>query len=108
MLTSDKTPHTWARLAAKSAPNRRNTSDNRMEVIPQSVPQDQVEVAPTVNDMKFINAPLEKGGEHQDPIQQRRHDMTPQDEDANPADFTTCNDPPRSDNSGHRNDGTCR
>jgi len=32
-------------------------------------------------------------GEQQDPTHQRRHDLTPQDEDANPVDITTCPDP---------------
>jgi len=50
-------------------------------------------VSPTVDDLNPINAPLDIGGEQQVPIHQRRHDLKPQDEDANPVDFTTCTDP---------------
>jgi hypothetical protein len=32
-------------------------------------------------------------GEQQDPTHQQRHDLTPQDEDAKPVDFTTCTYP---------------
>jgi len=63
-------------------------------VVPQSASHDQASgVSPTVDDLKPTNAPLEIGGEQQDPTHQRRHDLTPQDEDANPVDFTTCTDP---------------
>jgi len=63
-------------------------------VVPQSASHDQTPgVSPTVDDLKSTNAPLDIGGEQQEPTHQRRHDLTPQDEDANPVDCTTCTDP---------------
>jgi len=103
---SDSTSNTWAHIAAKGAHNWHGTVDNRIEVVPQSASHDQAsEVSPTVDNVKPKNAQLDIGGEEQDPTHQRRHDLTPQDDDANPVDFTTCTDPPRRDNRGRRNDG---
>ena len=40
------------------------------------------------------DTPLDIGGEQQDPSHRRRHDLSPQDEDAPPpADITTCTVP---------------
>jgi len=44
----------------------------------------------SVDDLKTTHAPLDIGGEQQDPTHQRMHDLKPQDEDAHPADVTTC------------------
>jgi len=94
MVTSDSTPNTWAHVAAKGAHNRQDTVDNRIEVVPQSASHGQASgISPTVDKLKPTNAPLDTGGEQQDPTEQRRHDLMPQDEDANPVDFTTCTDP---------------
>jgi len=94
MLTSDSTPNTWTYVAAKGAYNRHGTVDNRIEVVPQSVTHGQASgVSPTVDYLKPTNAPLDIGGEQQDPTHQRRHDLTPHDEDAKPVDFTTCTGP---------------
>ena len=94
MVTSDSTPNIWANVAAKGAHNRHGTVDNRTEVVSQSASHDQASgVSPPVGDLKPTNAQLDTGGEQQDPTHQRRHDLTPQDEDANPIDFTTCTDP---------------
>jgi len=91
MVTSDLTPNTWAHVAAKGAHNRHGTVDNRIEVVPQSASHDQASgISPTVDDLNPTNAPLDIGGEQHDPT---HHDLTPQDEDANPVDFTTCTDP---------------
>ena len=93
MVTSNSAPNTWAHVAAKGAQNRHCTVDNRIQVVSQSASHDQVSgVSPTVDDLKPTNAPLDIGGEKHDPTHQRRHDLTPQDEDANPVDFTTCTD----------------
>ena len=106
MVTSDSTPNTWAHVAAKGAHNRHGTVDNRIEMVPQSASHDEASgVSPTVDVLKPTDATLDIGGEQQDPTHQRRHDLTPQDDDANPVDFTTCTDPPRRDNRGRRNDG---
>jgi len=62
-------------------------------MVPQSASHDQAsEISPTVDDLKPTIAPLVIGGEQQDTTHQRRHDLTPQDEDANPVEFTTCTD----------------
>jgi len=87
-------PNTWAHVEAKGAHNRHGTVDNRIEVVPQSASHDKSPgVSPTADDLKPTNVPLDIGGEQQDPTHLRRHDLTPQDEDANPVDFTTCTDP---------------
>ena len=63
-------------------------------MVSQSASYDQaLGVSPTVDDLKPTNALLDIGGEQQDPTHQRRHDLTPQDVDVNPVDFTTCTDP---------------
>ena len=94
MVTSLSTPNTWAHVAAKGAHNRHGTVDNRIEVVPQSASHDQKPgVSPTVDDLKPTNAPLDIRGEQQEPTHQQRHDLTPQDEDANQVDFTTCTHP---------------
>jgi len=63
-------------------------------VVPQSASHDQSSgVSPTLDDLKLTNAPLDIGGEKQNPTHQIRHDLTPQDEDAKPIDFKTCIDP---------------
>jgi len=80
MVTSDSTPNTWAHVAGKGAHNRHGTVDNRIEVVPQSASHYQASGgSPTVDDLKPTNAPLDIGGEQQDPTHQRRHDLTPQD-----------------------------
>ena len=61
---------------------------------PQREPYDQASgVSPTVDDPKPTNAPLDIGGEEHDTTHHRGHDVTPQDEDTNPVDFTTSTDP---------------
>ena len=83
MVTSDSTPNTWAHVAAKGAQNRQGNDDNRTEVIPQREPHDQASrCSPSVDDLKTTDTPIDIGGEQQDPTHQRRHDLTPQDEDA--------------------------
>ena len=83
MVTSDSTPNTWAHVAAKGAQNRQGNDDNRIEVIPQREPHDQASrCSPSVDDLKTTDTPIDIGGEQQDPTHQRRHDLTPQDEDA--------------------------
>ena len=63
-------------------------------MVPQSASYDQASgVSPTVDDLKPTNAPLGIRGEQQDPTHQRRRDLTPQDEESNHVDFTTCTDP---------------
>ena len=63
-------------------------------MVPQSASHDQASgVPPTVDDPKPTNAPLDIGGEEHDPTHHRGHDVTPQDEDTNPVDFTTSTDP---------------
>ena len=95
MVTSDSIPSAWAHVAAKGAHNRHGTVGNRIEVIPQRAPNDQASgVSLTIDELKPTNAPLGIG-ELQEPVQQRRHDLTPQDVDAKPADFITCTDPPK-------------
>jgi len=87
-------PYTWAHVTVKGAHNRHGTVENRIEVVPQSASHDQASGdSPTVDELKPTNAPLDIGGEQQDPTHQLRHDLTPQDEDTNPVDFTTCTDP---------------
>jgi len=94
IVISDSTPNTWAHVAAKGAHNRHGTVDNRIEVVPQTASHDQASAFfPTVNELKPTNAPLDIGGEQQGPTHQRRNNLTPQDEDANPIDFTTYNGP---------------
>ena len=94
MIISDKTPNTWAHVAAKGTHNRHGTVDNGIEVVPQSVSHNQASgVSATVDDPKPTNAPLDIGGEQQDVTHQLRYDLTPQHEDASPVDFTTCSDP---------------
>ena len=39
------------------------------------------------------DSPLDTGEEQQDPSHQRKHDVSPQDKDASPADVTTCTVP---------------
>ena len=93
MVTSDSIPNTWAHVDAKGAHNRHGTVLIRIEAVPQGASHDQASgVSPTLDDLKPTNAPLDTGGE-QDLTHQRRDDLTPQDEDTNPVDFTTCTDP---------------
>jgi len=94
MVTSDSTPNTLAHVAANGVHNRYGTVEKRNEVVPQSASHDQASgVSPAVDALQPTNAPLDIGEEQQDRTRQRRHDLTPQDEDANPVDFTTCTDP---------------
>jgi len=72
MVTLDSTPNTWAHVAAKGAHNRHGTVDNRIEVVLQSASHDQASgVFPTVDNLKPTNAPIDTGGEQQDPTHQR-------------------------------------
>ena len=94
MVTSDSTPNTLAHVAANGVHNRHGTVEKRNEVVSQSASHDQASgVSPAVDALQPTNAPLDIGEEQQDRTRQRRHDLTPQDEDANPVDFTTCTDP---------------
>jgi len=94
MVTSDSTPNTGAHVAAKGAHNQHGIVDNRIEVVPQSASHDQTSgVSPNVDDLKPTNAPLDTDGEKQDCTHKRRHDLTPQVEDTNLVNFTTCTDP---------------
>ena len=82
-VTSDSIANTWDHVAAKGAQNQHGNDDNRIEVIPQRIPNDQASrCSPSVEDLKTTDNPIDIGGEQQDPTQQRRHDLTPQDEDA--------------------------
>ena len=105
MVTSDSTPNTWANVAAKGAQNQRN-EDTRIEVVPQT------SVWPKNRDVRFLSTtwwpdiPLNIGREQQDPSHQRRHDLSPQDEDPLPCRHHNLYCPPRSDIRG--NDGIWR
>jgi len=69
MITSDSTPNTWANVAAKGTHNRHGTVDNRIQLVPQSASHNKPSgVSPTVGDLKPTNAPLDIGGEKQDPL----------------------------------------
>jgi len=91
MVTSDSTPNTWAHIAAKGVQNQHRNDDNRIEVIPQKEPNDQSSgSSPSVDDLMNTGTPLDIGGQQQDPSHQRKHELSPQDEDA---DITTCTVP---------------
>ena len=78
MVTSDSTPNTWAHVAAKGAQNQHGNDGNRIEVIPQTEPYDQVsEFSPSADDLMTTDTPLDIGGEQQDPSHQRKHDLSP-------------------------------
>ena len=52
IVTSDSTPNTWAHVAAKGAQNQHGNDDNRIEVIPQREPYDQVSgYSPSVDNL---------------------------------------------------------
>ena len=104
MVTSDSTPNTGAHVAAKDAQNQHGNDDNRNEVIPQREPYDQASgCSPSVDDLMTTDTPLDIGGEQQDPSHQRRHDLSPLDEDA-PCRHHNLYCPQRSDNHGGGND----
>ena len=94
MVTSDSTPNTWDHVAAKGAQNQHVNDDNQIEVIPQKEPYDQaLGCSSSVEDLMTTDTPLDIGGEQQDPSHQRRQYLSPQDENAPPADITTCTVP---------------
>ena len=99
MVTSDSTPTTWAHVAAKGAHNRHCVVDNRIEVSPcspppQGEPHDQAPgCSPYIDDLKTTDTPLHISGEQQDLSHQRKRELTPQDENAPPADVTISTDP---------------
>jgi len=85
MVTSLSTPNTWAHVAAKGAQNQHGNYDNRIEAIPQTEPYDQASgYSPSVEDLMTTDTLPDIGGEQQDPSHQRRHDLSPQDEDLPP------------------------
>ena len=87
-------PNTWAHVAAKGVQNQHGNDDTRIEVIPQREPYEQASgCSPSVDDLMTTDTPLDIGGEKQDPSHQRRHDLSPQDEDPPPAYITTCTVP---------------
>jgi len=74
-------------------------------MIPQREPYDQASgCSPSVDDPMTTDTPLDTGGEQQDPSHQRRHDVSPQDEDA-PCRHHNLYFPPRSDICGRGNEG---